>query len=85
VAAAVGLSAKAAAKWRHINGLENFRGCAERRSTAHHGGFKRNSRLSIRERSFRFNHRNDEKCLDNRQDTLIEDFTGNDFADCCSR
>ena len=47
----------------HINGLENFWGDAKRRLTAYHGGFKRNFRLFIRERSFRFNHRDAENAL----------------------
>jgi len=33
----------------HIKDLENFRGYAERRRKAHHGGFKRNLSLVIRE------------------------------------
>jgi len=43
----------------HIKGLENFRGYAERRLKADHGGFKRNFRLFIREMEFSFNHRNE--------------------------
>jgi len=41
------------------NGLENFRGYAKRRLKAHHGGFKRNFSLFIREMEFSFNHRNE--------------------------
>ncbi|MBD3371112.1 MAG: hypothetical protein GF403_00160 [Candidatus Coatesbacteria bacterium] len=55
----------------HINGLESFQGYAKRRLKAYHGGFKRNFRLFIRERSFRFNHRNDENTLDYLQDALL--------------
>ena len=47
----------------HNNGFENFRGYAKRRLKAYHGGFKRNFRLFIRERSFRFNHRDAENAL----------------------
>jgi transposase-like protein len=38
-------------------------GYAKRRLKAYHGGFKRNFRLFIREREFRFNHRDDENAL----------------------
>ncbi len=38
---------------------------------AYHGGFKRNVRPFIRERSFRFNHRNDENTLDYLQDAPL--------------
>ena len=55
----------------HINGIENYWGYAKRRLKAYHGGFKRNFGLFIRERSFRFNHRDDETCLDYLQDTLL--------------
>lgn len=47
----------------HINGLESFRGDAERRRKAYHAGFERNLRLVIRERSFRFNPRDAENTL----------------------
>ncbi len=38
---------------------------------AYHRGFKRNFRLFIRERSFRFSHRDDENTLDYLQDALL--------------
>jgi transposase-like protein len=54
-----------------VHCFENFWGYAKRRQIACHGGFKRNFRLFIRERSFRFNHRNDEDTLDDLQDALL--------------
>jgi transposase-like protein len=54
-----------------IHCIENCRGYAKRRLKAYHGGFKLNFRLFIRERSFRFNHRNDENTLDDLQDALL--------------
>jgi transposase-like protein len=53
------------------NGIETFWGYAKRRLKACHGGFKRNFRLFIRARPFRFNHRNDEDTLDDLQDALL--------------
>ena len=38
---------------------------------AYNGGFIRNDRLFIRERSFRFNHRDDENTIDYLQDTPL--------------
>ncbi|MBD3400556.1 MAG: hypothetical protein GF399_09510 [Candidatus Coatesbacteria bacterium] len=55
----------------HINGVENFRGDAQRRLKADHAGFKFDFRRFIRERSFRFNHRDDENALDYPQDALL--------------
>jgi hypothetical protein len=45
------------------NGLESYCEYAKRRLKSDHGGFKRNFRLFIRERSFSFNHRDDENAL----------------------
>jgi hypothetical protein len=38
---------------------------------AYHGGFKRNDRLCIRERPFRFSHRDDENTQDYLQDAPL--------------
>ena len=46
-----------------MNGIENVWGYAKRRLKTDHGGFERNFRLFIRERSFRFNYRDDENAL----------------------
>ncbi|MBD3399421.1 MAG: hypothetical protein GF399_03720 [Candidatus Coatesbacteria bacterium] len=55
----------------HIKGLESFRGYSKRRLKAHHGGFKRNFSLFIREMEFSFNHRNDPGRLDYPNNSLI--------------
>jgi hypothetical protein len=54
-----------------VHCFENFRVYAKRRLMDYHGGFKRNFRLVIRERSFRFNLRNDENTIDDLQDALL--------------
>jgi transposase-like protein len=46
-----------------VHSFENVRGYAKCRLKTDHGGFKRNFRLFIRERSFRFTLRDDENAL----------------------